>query len=67
MRLVLAERTGDREQLERARRILEHLGDRRSMRRLEAVAAELQRGMHSCNGRRKRDTPLPRMRQQDAG
>jgi class 3 adenylate cyclase len=35
MRMVLAQRTGDRTQLERARPLLERLGDRRSLRRLE--------------------------------
>lgn len=41
MRIVLAQRTGDVTQLERARPVLEKLGDRRALRRLEAVAAEL--------------------------
>lgn len=41
MRLVLAQRTGDRTQLERARPVLEELGDRRSLRRLEEIAGAL--------------------------
>jgi hypothetical protein len=41
MRIVLARRTGDRAQLERARPVLERLGDRQFLRRLELVAAEL--------------------------
>jgi class 3 adenylate cyclase len=41
MRVVLAQRTGDRAQLERARPVLERLGDRQFLRRLEEVAASL--------------------------
>jgi hypothetical protein len=41
MRIVLARRSGDRAQLERAAPVLWRLGDRRGLRRLEAVAAEL--------------------------
>ena len=41
MCIVLAQRTGDRTQLERARPVLERLGDRRSIRRLEEIAATL--------------------------
>ncbi|TME63981.1 MAG: hypothetical protein E6I59_07500 [Chloroflexi bacterium] len=41
MRIVLAQRTSDRTQLERARPVLERLGDRRSLRRLEEIAATL--------------------------
>jgi class 3 adenylate cyclase len=41
MRIVLAGRTGDRTQLERARPVLERLGDRQFLRRLEQVAIEL--------------------------
>ncbi len=41
MRIVLAERTGDRTLLERARSALERLGDRQFLRRLDAVAAAL--------------------------
>jgi hypothetical protein len=41
MRIVLAQRTDDRTQLERARRALEQLGDRQFLRRLERVAAVL--------------------------
>jgi hypothetical protein len=41
LRLVLAQRTGDRTQLERARLVLERLGDRQFLRRLEKVAAAL--------------------------
>jgi hypothetical protein len=41
MRIVLAQRTSDQTQLERARPVLEGLGDRRSLRRLEEIAATL--------------------------
>jgi hypothetical protein len=41
MRIVLAQRTGDRTQLERARPALERLGDHRSLHRLEEVAVVL--------------------------
>jgi class 3 adenylate cyclase/tetratricopeptide (TPR) repeat protein len=41
MRIVLAQRTGDRTQLDRARPVLEWLGDRRSLRWLEEVATAL--------------------------
>ena len=41
LRIVLAERTGDRTQLERARLMLEQHGDRQFLRRLEEVAAAL--------------------------
>ncbi len=41
MRIVLAERTGDRSELERARPVLERLGDRQFLRRLEKISAEL--------------------------
>ena len=41
MRIVLAQRTGDRSQLERARTVLERLGDRCYLRKLEEVAAAL--------------------------
>jgi class 3 adenylate cyclase/tetratricopeptide (TPR) repeat protein len=41
LRIVLAQRTGERTQLERARRMLEQLGDRQFLRRLEEVAAAL--------------------------
>jgi class 3 adenylate cyclase/tetratricopeptide (TPR) repeat protein len=39
MRIVLAQRTSDQTQLERARPVLERLGDRRSLRRLEEIEA----------------------------
>jgi hypothetical protein len=42
MRIVLAQRTGDRAPLERARPVLERLGDRQFLRRLEEVRAVLQ-------------------------
>ncbi|MGO8947258.1 MAG: ATP-binding protein [Ktedonobacterales bacterium] len=42
MRIVLAQRTGDRVPLERARPVLERLGDRQFLRRLEEVRAVLQ-------------------------
>jgi hypothetical protein len=42
MRIVLAQRTGDAAQLERARPVLERLGDRQFLRRLEEVHAALQ-------------------------
>jgi class 3 adenylate cyclase/tetratricopeptide (TPR) repeat protein len=41
MRIVLAQRTGDVSQLERARPVLERLGDRQFLRRLEEVGAAL--------------------------
>lgn len=41
MRIVLAQWTGDRAHLERARPVLERLGDRQFLRRLEAVEATL--------------------------
>ncbi len=44
MRLVLAQRTGDRTQLARARPILERLEDRRFLHRLEEVAGALSKG-----------------------
>jgi hypothetical protein len=40
-RITLAQRTGDRAQLDRARLVLEALGDRQFLRRLEEVAAAL--------------------------
>jgi class 3 adenylate cyclase len=42
MRIVLAQRTGDRTQLDRVRVTLERLGDRQFLRRLDAVAAALR-------------------------
>jgi class 3 adenylate cyclase len=42
MRIVLAQRTGDRDYLELARPVLERLGDRQFLRRLEEVQAALQ-------------------------
>jgi hypothetical protein len=41
MRIVLAQRTSDRTHLEHARPVLEQLGDRQFLRRLEEVAAAL--------------------------
>ncbi|WP_141727913.1 adenylate/guanylate cyclase domain-containing protein [Thermogemmatispora onikobensis] len=41
MRLILAQRSGDRRQLERARPILERLRDRQTLRRLAEVEANL--------------------------
>jgi class 3 adenylate cyclase len=41
MRLVLAQRTGDRRQLEHARPMLEQFGDRQFLRRLEKIEIEL--------------------------
>lgn len=41
MRIVLAQRTGDASLLEQTRPVLERLGDRQFLRRLEAVAATL--------------------------
>jgi tetratricopeptide (TPR) repeat protein len=41
MRIVLAQRTSDRTQLSRARPVLERLGDRQFLRRLEEVAKAL--------------------------
>jgi hypothetical protein len=42
MRIVLAQRTGDRDYLELARPVLERLGDRQFLRRLEEAQAALQ-------------------------
>lgn len=44
MRIVLAQRTGDRAMLERTRVTLERIGDRLFLRKLEAVAAEMSSG-----------------------
>jgi hypothetical protein len=41
MRLILAQRSGDRQQLERARPLLERLGDRRALRRLAEIETHL--------------------------
>jgi hypothetical protein len=41
MRIVLAQQTGDRAQLERARPVLERLGDRQFLRRLAEVEGAL--------------------------
>jgi class 3 adenylate cyclase len=41
MRVVLAQRTGDPTRLEQARSVLEHLGDRQFLRRLEEVQGAL--------------------------
>jgi len=41
LRIVLAQRTGDKAQIERARHVLEQIGDRQFLRRLEDVAAAL--------------------------
>jgi hypothetical protein len=42
MRIVLAQCTGDASQLERARPVLERLGDRQFLRRLEEVQRALR-------------------------
>jgi hypothetical protein len=42
MRIVLAQRTGDWLHLERARPVLELVGDQQFLRRLEEVAAMLR-------------------------
>src|SRR5215472_14696458 len=42
MRIVLAQRTGDRAPLERARPVLERLGDRQFLRRLDEVQRALK-------------------------
>jgi hypothetical protein len=42
VRIVLAQRTGDRAQLDQACPVLERLGDRQFLRRLEEVAASLE-------------------------
>ncbi len=44
MHIVFAQPTGDRIQLERARPVLERLGDRRSLRWLGEVAKTLSEG-----------------------
>lgn len=43
MRIVLAQRTGDRAQLKRARPVLERLGDKQFLRKLEAASRLLRR------------------------
>jgi len=43
MRVVLAQRMNDRAQLERARSVLEGLGDRRFLRRLDEIALTLDK------------------------
>ena len=42
VRIVLAHQTGDASQLERARPVLERLGDRQFLRQLEEVQAALR-------------------------
>jgi tetratricopeptide (TPR) repeat protein len=42
LQIVLAERTGDRAHLERARHVLQRLGDRQFLRRLEALSSSLE-------------------------
>jgi hypothetical protein len=42
MRIVLAQLTGERAQLDRARPVLERLGDRQFLRRLEEVRSALK-------------------------
>src|SRR5262249_12277883 len=42
MRIVLAQRTGDDNQLERARPVLERLGDRQFLHRLEEMESALK-------------------------
>jgi hypothetical protein len=44
MRIVLAQLSGDRAQLEQARPVLQRLGDRQFLRRLEEVASRMQLG-----------------------
>jgi hypothetical protein len=44
MRIVLAQHSGDRAQLEQAQRALQRLGDRQFLRRLEEVASRMQPG-----------------------
>nr|BBH94307.1 hypothetical protein KTA_25060 [Thermogemmatispora argillosa] len=41
MRLILAQRSGDRQQMERARPLLERLGDRRALQRLAEIEVNL--------------------------
>jgi class 3 adenylate cyclase/tetratricopeptide (TPR) repeat protein len=48
MRVVLAQRTGDRAQLERAGSVLERLEDRRSLRRLAEIAVALDEEGRVC-------------------
>ena len=48
MRVVLAQRTGDRAQLEQARPVLERLGDSRSLRRLAEIAVTLDEEGKVC-------------------
>ena len=44
MRIVLAQLNGDRAQLEQARPVLQRLGDRQFLRRLDEVATRMQLG-----------------------
>jgi hypothetical protein len=44
MRIVLAQLSGDRAQLEQARPVLQRLGDRQFLRRLDEVASRMQQG-----------------------
>jgi hypothetical protein len=44
MRIVLAQLSGDRAQLEQARPVLQRLGDRQFLRRLDEVASRMQLG-----------------------
>jgi hypothetical protein len=48
LRIVLAQQAGDLTQLERARPVLERLGDRQFLHRLEEVAAALAAGKQLC-------------------
>src|SRR5215831_4352376 len=48
MRVVLAQRMGDRAQLERARSVLERLGDRRFLRRLAEITVALDEEGKVC-------------------
>ena len=48
MRIVLAQRTGEYTQLERARPVLEKLSDRQFLRRLDEVAATMKQPSENC-------------------
>jgi class 3 adenylate cyclase len=72
VRVVLAQRSGDRAQLERARPVLQRLGDQQFLRRLEEVASSIRLGVqqpreerepaHIARGAKEPDEPRRRIR-----
>jgi hypothetical protein len=59
MRIVLAQRSGNRRQLEQARPVLQRLGDRQFLRRLEEVANRIQSGAPPSHEERKPAYSIP--------